>query len=124
MSEPMFVNSLSMERSSVITACRRVARGSAMTSVCRCRGPRPLPRTQEPSQLPIVTARQQQLTAARSHESREHVPPCVPHVALRPEEILRRLAPGKRGPPLDELVTGADRQRDAHREKEQPRATL
>src|SRR5439155_23220391 len=44
----------------------------------------------------------------------------VPHVALRAQEGVRRMAAGERGPPFEELVAGAERQATRSHEDEQP----
>src|SRR5262249_6277406 len=75
-------------------------------------------------ELAVVLAREQQLRRDRADEREEHVPLRVPGVALRAEEGLRRLAAEQPGPPPEELVGGADRERAHRDEREEPPPAL
>src|SRR6266850_645564 len=83
---------------------------------------RSLLRRQQFGQAAVVKARQQQLRRDRAQKSGEHVPLCVPHVALRTKERVRRMTAGERRPPFEELVARAEREARRRHEDEQPAA--
>jgi len=74
----------------------------------------------EARQGPVVGTGEEEEGHARPDGRGEHVPLRVPGVSLGAEEALRVLALPDRGPPLEELVGGADRHADADHEEREP----